>query len=560
MMGDVEIITDINHVNGECRGRFETRVRGRLIHADTFDLDKSRSRQKFARDTIAKFKHEEPSLTDGDVTTLERELDALLLAKLEQVRDTRHAPGAEAPRAVDSSRIYTELTNAEKLVRKFGTHLRFCGQMGKFITWRGGRWQLDDTGRVSRFAKQIARSIWADVPRAGDIGIDPKELVKHATHSESAAGISAMLKLVATEAEIVVHAVELDANPWLLNCLNGTVDLRTGELRPHDPKDLITKQCSVNFDPSATCPMFDSFLARIMDNNLTLMRYLARVFGYGLTADIRDQELYVFHGGGANGKNVLIDTVTGIMGPYACAAPPGLLTAKKHEGHPTEIADLCGRRLIVASETEEEDRLRIQFVKRLTGDASLKGRFMRQDFFEFPRTNKTILVTNNRPHISESGNAIWRRIRLVPFNVTIPPDEQDTLLAEKLKMEWPGILHWLIAGCRDWHEHGMMTPDEVRLATDAYKAEEDPLVEFIADCCIRGGANVRISRSDLLSSYQGWAVQAGESNPLTRNAFYARIRGLSGVGDVEWRQAGVTIPVRGFKGIGLKSLQEIQQP
>lgn len=552
----IEIFPDVDHVNGQCRGRFEAREGGELIHADTFNLDSARSRKKFGKDVIAKLKSMDASRSPEELEHVEDDIDRALLRKLDQLRDIPGELPANKARPIDESKIYTELSNAQKLVAKFGTHFRYCAQKGQFYTWLNGRWQLDENGRVSRFAKKIARLMWKDVSRSSEIGVDPREMVKHAKHSESNAGISATLKLASTEPDVVVHAAEFDANPWLLNCLNGTIDLRTGELRPHDRKDLITKQCPVNFDPSATCPMFDKFLVRIMDGNRTLIRYLARMFGYGLTGDIRDQELYVFYGGGANGKNVLVDTVTGMMGPYASAAPPGLLTAKRHEGHPTEIADLCGRRLIVASETEEEDRLRIQFVKRLTGDATLKGRYMRQDYFEFPRTSKTILITNNKPYIPESGNAIWRRIRLLPFNVTIPPGEQDKLLGEKLKAEWPGILNWLVQGCLDWREHGMEAPDEVLVATNTYRAEQDPIAEFLTDCCVRGGPTVRVARTDLFSSYLGWAMQAGEKNPLSRNAFYARIRGLTGVGDDEWRQAGIVIPVRGFKGIGLKSLKE----
>jgi putative DNA primase/helicase len=287
-----------------------------------------------------------------------------------------------------------------------------------------------------------------------------------------------------------------------------------------------------------------------MKGNAAMIAYLARVLGRCLSGDVCEQELYFFLGEGANGKSVLVDTVLELLGDYAGTAPESLLMQQPHNEHPTEIADLCGKRLVVASETEDGAKLKVQLVKRLTGDAHLKGRFMRQDFFEFNRTHKLIIVSNNRPQIRETKHAIWRRIRLVPFDVIIPPEERDPQLTQKLKSEWPGILAWLVDGYRDWREGGMRTPAEVMLATEQYKDEQDALGEYLTDRCARfDGA--RVGRNDLLSDYLSWCQQTGERQPLSRNALFAQVRALKGVADEQWRVTGQTVPVRGFMGLGL---------
>ncbi len=334
------------------------------------------------------------------------------------------------------------------------------------------------------------------------------------------------------------------------------MNLRTGELRPATPDDLVTKAIPVTYNPKATCPRWDAFIDRIMDSNADLIGYLQRLAGLLLTGDITVQELFIFHGGGANGKSVFIDTLGAMLGDYAGVAPDGFLTIRSHDEHPTEIADLCGKRLVVASETEEGSRLRTQLVKRLTGDARLKARFMRQDYFEFDRTHKLVLVTNNKPRINESTNAIWRRIRLIPFTVTIPPEEQDPHLLERLKAEWPGILSWAVRGCLEWQREGMNPPGEVLIASEEYRAESDPLADFITDFCIRGTAEVRVVRGDLFASYQSWCVQVGEKHGMDQKAFYERIRRVAGVDDCRWKRGGVV--VRGFSGIGMAAVEGVQ--
>ena len=233
------------------------------------------------------------------------------------------------------------------------------------------------------------------------------------------------------------------------------------------------------------------------------------------------------------------------MGDYAGLIPPGLLTAGNHEKHPTELADLCGLRFGLGSETEEGGAMKIQLIKRMTGDATLKARYMRCDFFTYQRQFKLILATNNRPKIPENTCAVWRRLRLVPFGVTIPPHEQDARLSEKLRAEWPGILAWAVRGCLEWQSDGLQTPAEVLAATASYQAEQDVLGDYLAARCVLG-EHVKISRPELFADYQSWATQTGERHPLERNALYERIRRLDGVTDDQWKPLGSNSPVRRF--------------
>ncbi len=366
-----------------------------------------------------------------------------------------------------------------------------------------------------------------------------------------------VISLAKSVPAVVVRQEQLDANPMLLGCPTVIVDLKTGEFRTGRREDLITK--SVAVDPQdVPCPLWLSVLDRSFAGNQTLIAYIGRIFGLSLTGVSTVQELFIFHGAGANGKSLILDTLLGIMGDYGAIASETLLTARSRDEHPTEIADTFGKRLIVASETEEGAKLRVQLVKKLTGDSLIKGRLMRQDYQQVQRTFKTILVTNNRPRVAEQSNAIWRRVKLIPFDVTIPTDEQNPDLLEKLKAEWPGILQWCISGCLDWLANGMQTPHEVLMATAAYQDESDPLAEYIADRIVMG-PNCRASRNELYGDYQAYCVQSAEKSPLSRNVFIDHFRKLPGVSDKQWKPLGTTVPVRGFVGLGLRSDAENEE-
>lgn len=452
-----------------------------------------------------------------------------------------NAPVETAPDLPADENYATDLANAEEMKERFGDRVRFNADSGKFMLFSGGVWRTDAKGQVQAFAMKIARET-----RERFEHLPAKDLSRAIHRAESAQGVQSVLTLFRSLPGVAVTSDQLDADDFLLNCTNGIVDLRTGQMSPHHPNALMTKQVPVAFNYAAPCPMWMKVLNRIMDGKAELIEYLQRIAGLALSGDASIHELYVAHGGGANGKSLFWDTISGVMGEYAGTAPDSLLMVRSTPEHPTEIADLAHKRLVVASETEEGGRLRLQLVKKMTGDARLKGRFMRRDFFEFRRTHKLVLVTNNRPIITESGEAAWRRIRLLPFTVTIPAEERDPQLLDKLRNEWQGILGWAVKGSIGRITDGMRPPAEVLAVTAEYQAASDPLADFVAERCILG-ETFRAKRSDLYTDYTGWASRINEKRPLDRTAFYDRVRRIDGVKDSEWKADGGK--VRGFTGI-----------
>ncbi len=338
-----------------------------------------------------------------------------------------------------------------------------------------------------------------------------QKLVKHALSTESEARLRAMINLAQSEPGIPVTEVELDADPWLLNVLNGTLDLKTGELRPHLREDLITKLSPVRYDLDATCPTWDKFLQHIMDGDEDRIRFLQKAIGYSLTGSTTEQVLFIFYGNGANGKSTFLITIHSLLGDYARQTPTETLLIKRGNGIPNDVARLKGARFVDAAEAESGKQLAEALVKQLTGGDKIPARFLYGEFFEFDVTFKLFLAVNHKPIIRGNDYAIWRRIRLVPFNVTIPPEEQDKTLSEKLKAELPGILRWAVEGCLLWQKEGLGVPDLVKSATGDYRAEMDVIADFIAECCeVAPGAKTPFKA--LYKRYTEWCQENQEES------------------------------------------------
>lgn len=445
----------------------------------------------------------------------------------------------------------TDLGNSERFTRSFAEHVRYSHATGVWFTWDGRRWKEDDRGLPTRLAGTMARQIAAEAGTIDNDG-DREKAIEWARKCESRGRIESTVALARSQEGCAIGLDELDRDPWRFNALNGTIDLRTGQLGPHRRDDLITRLAPVNYDPDAACPRFDAFLNRAFAGDEELIGYVLRLLGMALTGDITEQVLPIFHGAGANGKSVLVDTVAGIMGDYAGDAPPYLLVESRRDEHPTEIADLRGRRLVVASETEDNASLKMQLVKKLTGDAKLKGRKMRQDYFSFDRTHKTLLVTNHPPRVRERSEAVWRRLRLIPFHVVIPEHERDPRLLEKLRAEWPGVLARLVRGCLEWQRDGLGCPDAVRLATTDYRTDEDSVGRWLEACCttdaLGEGSGLFTPWRDILGSCAAWCEAQGErpirertlAHELTQRGFPTGTRRIDG-------QA-----VRGRRGLTLR--------
>lgn len=430
--------------------------------------------------------------------------------------------GAETVSLVDVGGYehLTDVGNSRRLVARHGAELRYCHPWRCWLVWDGWRWLRDDTGEVIRRAKDTVRSIYAEAGEQNDEG-HRKKIADWAKHSEAEARIRAMISLARSEVGIPVLPKNFDTNPWLLNVVNGTIDLQMGKLRPHRREDLITKLAPIEFDRKAKCPRFRAFLAQIFDGNKGIIGFLRRTIGYALTGDTSEQVIIFLYGLGANGKTTLIRVILDMLGDYAAQTPTETLLVRRYEGIPNDVARLKGARFVSAVEAEGGRRLAEARVKQLTGGDKVAARFLRREFFEFEPTFKIFVATNHKPVIHGTDNAIWRRIRLVPFNVTIPPDEQDRKLMDKLRSELPGILAWAVRGCLEWQKQGLLEPDEVRAATDEYRAEMDVLGAFLIDCC-KKDASARVMAKALYATYQFWCDANGEKS-TSQNAFGRRL-------------------------------------
>lgn len=433
----------------------------------------------------------------------------------------------------------TDLGNARRFAIGAKDELRYCSTQGKWLAWDSKRWQPDDGNAALSVAKEVMKRYLHEA-----INSEQEEAIKHAFASTTSNKIRASVDLGRSEPELAIKIDRLDTNRWLFNCHNGTLDLKSGELRPHSREDLLTMMSNVTYDKDATCPRWEAFLSEVLTPEVAA--YLQVFCGYVLTGDVREQIFPIFYGVGANGKSTFLDTVLRLMGDYAGKAPPNFLVVRKTDEHPTEIADLLGKRLTYASETEQGGSLRVQRVKELTGDLTLKGRFMHRDFFEFQRTNKIILITNNKPAVKETSHAIWRRLHLIHFDRVIANNKQDHGLLDRLLQETSGILNWMLAGCVQWQQRGLQPTSSITAETEEYKQDEDPLREFLERCCVLAG---NCTREDLYMAYENFSSERHNKFPLSRRRLFDEVRRIAGV--IEDRLKGERV----FTGIALNGQQ-----
>jgi putative DNA primase/helicase len=352
-----------------------------------------------------------------------------------------------------------------------------------------------------------------------------------------------------TDRRIVTTGDIWDADPWLLNTPGGVVDLQTGQISPAAPGFHMTKITAVA--PGGDCPTFKAFLHKSLGGDVELIAFVQRMLGYALTGDTREHALFFLYGAGRNGKGVLLNTVAGILGDYSKTAAAETFIDSPHERHPTDIADLRGARLVIASETEKGKRWAESKIKALTGGDVIKARFMRQDFFQYVPQFKLVIAGNHKPSLRTVDEAIRGRMNLIPFTVVIPPGERDTALPKKLKAEWGGILAWLIEGCLAWQRGGLQAPTAVRAATDEYLASEDVLQSWIDERC-ELGVDKWASRQELFQSWTRWAEQAREVVG-TQKQFLETMR-------LHQFEEGKRVGNRGFRGIQLRQVQMPMPP
>jgi len=462
----------------------------------------------------------------------------------------------------------TELHNCEALIARYGSELRHAVLDGasRWFVWDEKRWKLDEDGAAMRFAKTNARVMAAEAdaavkrereahdeeveadkeriaaekkkskgrppkPKASEKAVNVLKNVntfkKWCEQSQSARNMRATLELAAVDKQIAVSAEKLDADHFLLNVENGTVNLTTGELQPHARADCITKIAPIEFDPKAECPLWEDFVSKSMKNDQKRVRFLQRWVGYSLTGATNEQSLIFHYGEGNNGKSTFITTLHKMLGDYAFRASRGLLFRTKHgnERHPTSIASLRGKRFVSCSEIGEDQELDEELVKDLTGQDRINARKMRMDESEFDPTHKLWLAGNNKPRVKGTDTGTWRRPQLLPWNHTVDKKDVDKKLGDKLLEEASGILNWAIAGCLEWQKHGLKPPKSVLDATKEYQDEQDKLGPFFkSEIAFTKSDDDTLTRSALLAHYKTWCEQAGEKFPVGPHKFTQRVR------------------------------------
>jgi putative DNA primase/helicase len=386
----------------------------------------------------------------------------------------------------DLFNVHVELTdmgNCDRFVNVCGDDFRYCALWRKWLYWNGKYWEQDNSEMVVLRAMKFMRYCRAI---AGQSSLPKKfadALQDYLYKCESNSKIQSMLILA--RAKLAVTPEELDTDPWLFNCANGTVDLRTGEIDKAKRGHFITKMSPVSYSPMAECPQWEAFLKEIMLGRNELVEFLQAYLGYSLTGKISEQMFVLAYGLGENGKSVLANTVLHVMGSYASELPIAMIMRKRGDDEKVEgMARFQGIRLAMFSEGEHGQQLAESKLKTLTGGDKINARYLYGESFEFESTCKIFLRTNRRPQIHGTDHAIWRRVNLVPFEFKVAPEKKDKDLFEKMKAESAGILDWLIQGCVIWQKNGMPKSEVIAGQTESYRQTEDPIGEFMALRCV----------------------------------------------------------------------------
>jgi putative DNA primase/helicase len=434
---------------------------------------------------------------------------------------SRYPPGPPGDKFKDLE--FTDLGNARRIEHLFGKDLRFCEILDTWFVWNGEQWRPDEINEVRTLAHEVSSILIIEAAHMQDKDKQAK-IIKHALFSQAHGRITGMIE----EAKALLPIVpqDMDKDLHLFNC-GGTIDLGTGSARDHRRDDLITRIAPVIYDPAAACPIWIKFLHEIMLGNVGMIRFLQKMVGYALTGYTTEQCIFVLHGTGCNGKSTFVSTLKHLFGNYAAQTSPETFMVKREQGIPSDVARLRGVRLAVAAETDQGRRLSESLIKQISGGDAVSARELFGKWFEFVPNMKFWLVTNHKPVIRGTDQAIWRRIRLIPFNYTVPENLKDETLPEKLLAELSGILNWAIKGCMDWQSEGLGIPEEVREATSDYREEMDLIGGFLSDRCTLI-PNCESAAAELYAQYKDWC-QANEEEPVTSNLFGRLLteRGLS---------------------------------
>lgn len=404
------------------------------------------------------------------------------------------------PSSTTTTLARTEDAAALTLVDSHGHVIRHCRDTRTWLHWTGHVWTSDE-GDVREYVKGIGRSL---------IDRDTAD-IRFKTHVLSAAGTTSILAQAASDPRIRVRMHDLDSRPFELNTPGGMVDLTTGTVQAHNPAHLHSKMTTVTPDPEADIIPWATFLAETFVGHPEMPRYIQQLVGYSATGAVREPVLPFCFGAGANGKTVFLETVAAVLGDYATSAPAGFLMARQYPSHDTELARLVGMRMVICSELNQGDKFDEARVKMLTGGDKITARFIRQDHFTFAPSHHLWLAGNHQPMVSAGGLSFWRRVRIVPFTNTVPPERQQSdLSAHLVDRHGPAILAWIISGAVDYFANGLDEPGSVHGATTAYAHDQDSVGQWLEDCCrIGGGHHVLLKTGLARGSYEAWCRAEG---------------------------------------------------
>lgn len=398
---------------------------------------------------------------------------------------------------------FTDITNRDYFLKAFGSKIRYCLMWNKFLIWNGTCWEIDKKGKVEEDCVDFVHHMYRGLRVITDLQLQ-KDFEKHLIKSESFRRIQALVGLLKMSKDIKVSDDELDTDNYLFNVNGITLNLKNGKGFTPEPTNLITKRSKFIYDKDAKCPTWDMFLLQIFNKDTDLIRFVQKAMGYSLSGDVREQCLFILWGTGANGKSTFLNVLQELFGDYACTTGTETFMKKTSE-QSNDLARLKGIRLVTTTEVEQGKALSESLIKQITGGDEITARFLYGEYFSFKPTFKIFMATNHKPKIRGADNGIWRRIKMIPFTVTIPAEQRDKTLTEKLIAENSGILNWLIQGYAMWRKEGLGEPDAIREANEEYRMDMDAVGTFVNDCFdIDATLRWRLPNQMLYQTYIKW--------------------------------------------------------